>query len=101
MKPLHLTLALSMTLVVATAATADPGRNPFAFAPSGAERNETTGAIRVDLVIVAKAYRRGVVNGETVAVGDRVGDATVVGIEPGEILLRANGVTLRYPVGGR
>jgi MSHA biogenesis protein MshK len=87
------TSALTTLVLLAAAAGShaqalvDPTRPPNAPALS-AEGTEAPAGNQLQSVLISAGRRIAVINGETVSVGGRVGDATVVKINPTEVTLR-------------
>lgn len=63
--------------------TRPPGEGRAAMRPS-----EPAAATRLQSVLISSARSVAVIDGRAVQLGERVGDATVVAIEPGEVILR-------------
>jgi MSHA biogenesis protein MshK len=87
-------LALSCNVVVVLAAHAqalrDPTRPPD-FSAAAPEVEATVSALQS--VLISPGRRVAVISGRTVAVGDQVGNAKVISIREGEVVLREGGET--------
>jgi MSHA biogenesis protein MshK len=81
---------IALGLLAATAAAAqglsDPTRPPSASAPSAA-RSEAP-LSRLQSVLISPGRKLAVIDGQTVALGGRLGDATVVAIAPTQVVLQ-------------
>jgi MSHA biogenesis protein MshK len=66
----------------------DPTRPPSAEA---AEEGGTPASIRLQSVLISGRRKIAVINGETVSLGGKVGDATLVGVEATDVTLDRNG----------
>lgn len=87
-------VALSLLLAASCASLAahaqrlgDPMRPPAATA---ADAGETRGeaAARLQSVLISRGRKVAVIDGRSVRLGERVGDATVVAISPSEVTLQ-------------
>lgn len=67
------------------AALPDPTR------PIGAARAAPAGGLALQSTLVSPSRRIAVINGRTVGVGERIGDAVVADIRPYEVVLDRNG----------
>lgn len=81
---------IALGLLAATAAAAqglsDPTRPPSASAPSAA-RSEAPPA-RLQSVLISPGRKLAVIDGQTVALGGRLGEAIVVAIAPTQVVLQ-------------
>jgi MSHA biogenesis protein MshK len=74
----------------AVAQVADPTRPPDALpAAEGESETEAPAARRLTAIVISATRRVAVIDGHTVRVGDAVGAARVVSIEPLEVRLHA------------
>jgi len=65
----------------------DPTRPPMAIAKPGAVE-EAPPATQLQSILISSRRRVAVINGNTVALGDRIGDARVVKITETEVVLK-------------
>jgi MSHA biogenesis protein MshK len=79
---------LATGFLVAVAAVADVGDLPDPTNPSGHAGAASSG---VQSILITPQRRQAVIHGRTVRVGDRVGDAVVVDIQPYEVILNRGG----------
>ena len=90
----HLTLALALVIAlgappVLAQGLSDPTRPPREITGGSADAFEPAGGWSpVQVVIISKDRRQATINGRTVNLGERYGNATVVGISDEEIVLR-------------
>jgi MSHA biogenesis protein MshK len=86
-------LMIVLGLLAASSAFAqglsDPTRPPSA-APS-IQQNTTEEVSRLQSVLISPGRKLAVIDGRTVALGERVGDATVVAIAPAQVILQRGG----------
>lgn len=87
----RLGLAILAGLLGAAAQAGDVGDLPDPTRPQGAA--PATGGARsgVQSILISPQRKLAVVHGQTVTVGDRVGDAVVVDIRPYEVILKRAG----------
>lgn len=81
-------LAGGLALCVEAADLADPTRPPpeFAAAPTDAA---DAGALRLQSIVLPRSGRpRAVINGQVVALGEKLGEATLVKVSEGGVVLR-------------
>ncbi|MEH6628587.1 MAG: hypothetical protein V7739_19275 [Motiliproteus sp.] len=85
-------------LLVASAVMAgkDPTRPPGQVVKQGAEVAALT--YRLDSVTIGASRKLAVINGTRAMVGDRVGRARVIAIEPGSVLLAVGDESLRIAI---
>lgn len=93
-----MTRRLLAPLVVALAALAstpapaqvlvDPTRPPAAVAAPGPASAEAPPATQLQSILISSRRRLAVINGNTVALGDKVGEARVVKISETEVVLQ-------------
>ena len=74
----------------------DPTRPPavLEMAPDGSGGANANAGPRLQSVLISPSRRVAVINGQTVTVGDKIGDAQLVKISEGEVVLR-NGKILQ------
>jgi len=90
----HLTLALALVTTlgappVLAQGLSDPTRPPREIIGGSADTYEPAGGWSpVQVVIISKDRRQATINGRTVNLGERYGNATVVGISDEEIVLQ-------------
>ena len=82
-----LVLALAAASSAFAQALSDPTRPP-SFSPSENTRNE---ASRLQSVLISPERKLAVIDGRTVTLGERVGDAKVVAIAPAQVILQRGG----------
>jgi len=84
---------IALGLLAATAAAAqglsDPMRPPSAM-PEERARMEVR-ASRLQSVLISPGRKLAVIDGQTVSLGGRVGDATLVAIAPAQVVLQTGG----------
>lgn len=80
-------LACCVSLLAAAQALTDPTRPPAA-ANAEAPAGEATAGPVLQSILVSPHRAEAIVDGKTVKVGDKVGEATVVKITESEVLLR-------------
>lgn len=86
--PAYLSAALCALLAAGAAGQSAPFPDPTRPPDVGAGAQlATQPASRLQSVLIAPGRRRAVINGKTVAIGSRVGDATVVRISPSAVVL--------------
>ncbi len=82
--------ALLLLPPVATAAMPDPTRPP-SDAEIRAWRGEATGPshspLQLQSVLIAEDHRSAIINGRRVTIGERIGDARVKAIGPGQVVI--------------
>ena len=84
-------LAMHAGLLGASAQAAGIGELPDPTRPQGAAP-AAAGALRgVQSILISARRKQAVVNGQTVTIGDRCGDAVVVDIRPYEVILQRAG----------
>jgi MSHA biogenesis protein MshK len=85
-------LMIVLGLLAASSAFAqglsDPTRPPSA---SPSIQNTTDEVSRLQSVLISPGRKLAVIDGRTVALGERVGDATVVAIAPAQVILQRGG----------
>lgn len=84
-------IALAASSLVLGAALAQPLADPTRPPNEGrtaSTQSEPAPATRLQSVLISSARSIAVIDGRAVRLGERVGDATVVAIEPGEVILR-------------
>ncbi len=83
---------IALCLLAATAAVAqglsDPTRPQSAPEERAASPAEVP-ASRLQSVLISPARKLAVIDGQTVALGGRIGDATVISIAPTQVILQA------------
>lgn len=107
---LVLSIALLGSAPAAAQTLTDPTRPPPSLAAPRQEAGGTPAAPVLQSVMIGARRAQAIINGQTVQVGDRVGDARVATISEAEVVLRSgkNTQTLRLfpgiekrPVAGR
>lgn len=68
----------------------DPTRPPAASSAPEVARSEVA-VSRLQSVLISPGRKLAVIDGQTVALGGRVGDATVVAISPSQVILQTGG----------
>jgi MSHA biogenesis protein MshK len=91
----RLLLFAALLLPVAALAqriTVDPTRPPpgFGTGAAGVER-DAGGGIRLQSVMISPTQRAAVINGVVVKLGEKYGDAVLVGVAESEVVLRSGG----------
>jgi MSHA biogenesis protein MshK len=85
-------LMIALGLFAASSAIAqglsDPTRPPSDPAPA---QNAAQPASRLQSVLISPGRKLAVIDGRTVSVGERVGDAKVVAISPAQVVLQTGG----------
>jgi MSHA biogenesis protein MshK len=83
-------IALGLLAVSAAAAQglSDPTRPPSAAPEERAARSEAP-VSRLQSVLISPGRKLAVIDGQTVALGGRIGDATVISIAPTQVILQA------------
>lgn len=93
----HLTVPMLIALAAASQAVRaetlpDPTRPPaFLFAPADGEgppAEGSGGGLVLQSVLIAPNRRSAIIGGRTLAVGDRIGDFTLMRVSEGEVQLR-------------
>jgi MSHA biogenesis protein MshK len=81
---------IALALLAATAAAAQGLSDPTR-PPAPAERVERAEAplSRLQSVLISPGRKLAVIDGQTVALGGRIGDATVIAIAPTQVILQA------------
>jgi MSHA biogenesis protein MshK len=82
-------LAPLLAVLALPVLAADLADLPDPTRPSGGA--SVGGASGVTSILITPRRKQAVINGRTVAVGDRVGDAVVVDIQPYEVILNRGG----------
>ncbi len=84
---------IALCLLAATAAVAqglsDPTRPQSAPEERAAASPAEAPASRLQSVLISPARKLAVIDGQTVALGGRIGDATVISIAPTQVILQA------------
>jgi len=83
-----LTLWLGLSGIARGEALPDPTRPPLAAQEAGAAAGEAPGP-RLQMIKISSTRRTAIVDGQEVTVGSKVGDARVVKIAEGEVVLRS------------
>ena len=94
--------AIAVALVMAPAwgpclaqALSDPMQPPAVMAPAGAATGEQTlgGGLVLQSTLLSKGRRIAMIDGKPMKVGDRIGRARIVSIDPGAVTLREANTT--------
>ena len=95
-----MTLALGSAQCLAQAQVlSDPMRPPAFAAPAGAATGEQTsgGELVLQSTLLSQGRRIAMIDGKPMKVGDRIGAATIVSIDPSTVTLReANKITVLH-----
>jgi MSHA biogenesis protein MshK len=88
-------LMIALGLLAATAAAAqvlsDPTRPPAAAGEAPAEARVEAPPSRLQSVLISPGRKLAVIDGQTVALGGRLGDSIVVAIAPTQVILQTGG----------
>lgn len=85
------TLCVCLLLVSASVQAADPTRPPAALRAPVANAEAPAAAPLKLQAVFRGAVAQAVIDGQVVAVGERVGDARVLAIQPGHVLIERQG----------
>jgi MSHA biogenesis protein MshK len=72
--------------------TIDPTRPPVGFGAGATEtESDTGGGIRLQSVMISPTHSAAIINGVTVRLGEKYGDAVLVRVAESEVVLRSGG----------
>ena len=81
---------VSPATVTAQRITVDPTRPPAGFgADAGEAERETAGGIRLQTVMISPTQRAAIINGVMVRLGEKYGDAVLVGVAENGVVLKS------------
>ena len=88
------TAALALPAAVsAQRITVDPTRPPAGFGAGAADtERETAGGIRLQTVMISPTQRAAIINGVMVRLGEKYGDAVLVGVAENGVVLKSGSV---------
>ena len=89
---------IAATLLLPAAASAqritvDPTRPPAGFGTGAADtERETAGGVRLQTVMISPTQRAAIINGVMVRLGEKYGDAVLVGVAENGVVLKSGSV---------
>jgi MSHA biogenesis protein MshK len=97
MKPLPLALAAATCSLAAWVSYAqvltDPTRPPSVQAPTAEAGGEAPPQTQLQSILISRGRKLAVINGQTVPLGGKVGEATLVSVRETEVVLRSGDAT--------
>ncbi|WP_421683792.1 Type II secretory pathway component [Stutzerimonas urumqiensis] len=88
----HLPIALLLGVLAMPALALDPTRPPVALQPSAPQDAAQPAApLRLQAIFHTQPAASAVINGQTLRVGDRLGDVRVLAIDAGSVLIERQG----------
>lgn len=96
MKPILIPSALAASLAAFAAAAqvlSDPTRPPTAAAAENKSEQSIADSTGLQSILISSGRKLAVINGQTIALGQKYGDATLVAIRETEVVLKTPGGT--------